>query len=474
MHKVLKLIKVKYFALGLLTMSPIAYSQNAPYKLTYEYDAQGNITKIIDGLGNVTDQTYDQLNRPVIQAGPEIKVGAGRTTVVFNYDLLDQVSSIKDARGITTTYITDGIGTSPNTASSDSGSIVSTHDVLGNLLSRTDAKGQTTSYSYDKINRLTRIVYSDNSETLLTYDTGIGGVGKITQLSDPNEVIRYQYNLEGDILSEAHIRNGIEYITSYEYNNAGEMISLKYPGGRLVILRRDQNGRINQVESVANGNSVVLIKDVIYFPFGDVKSFINGAGILVSRTMDLSGRISGYTLSSSTHSLVRDAAARIIGITDSGDALLNQSFEYNGLGQLTKNIGPKDTQQINYDFAGNRTSKKLGLFSAPITYEANSNKILQVWGGKINRYQFDANGNTVSNGDANFTYDARNRMINAKKGDLNVNYRINALGQRIEKISNGIVTSFHYDNSGKLISESLGTLKKDYIYLGDVPIAIIQ
>ena len=65
-------------------------------------------------------------------------------------------------------------------------------------------------------------------------------------------------------------------------------------------------------------------------------------------------------------------------------------------------------------------------------------------------------------------------MINAKKGDLNVNYRINALGQRIEKISNGIVTSFHYDNSGKLISESLGTLKKDYIYLGDVPIAIIQ
>ena len=37
-------------------------------------------------------------------------------------------------------------------------------------------------------------------------------------------------------------------------------------------------------------------------------------------------------------------------------------------------------------------------------------------------------------------------------------------------------TVYHYDSQGRLIAETSvsGTLKKEYIYLGDIPVAVIQ
>ena len=55
-------------------------------------------------------------------------------------------------------------------------------------------------------------------------------------------------------------------------------------------------------------------------------------------------------------------------------------------------------------------------------------------------------------------------------------YQVNALGQRIRKANGSGDTVFHYDTWGKLIAESDpgGTAKREFIYLGDVPVMVWQ
>ena len=55
-------------------------------------------------------------------------------------------------------------------------------------------------------------------------------------------------------------------------------------------------------------------------------------------------------------------------------------------------------------------------------------------------------------------------------------YQVNALGQRVRKSNSAADTVFHYDTRGKLIAESDpgGGLKRELIYLGDVPAMVFQ
>jgi YD repeat-containing protein len=55
-------------------------------------------------------------------------------------------------------------------------------------------------------------------------------------------------------------------------------------------------------------------------------------------------------------------------------------------------------------------------------------------------------------------------------------YQVNALGQRVRKTNGSGDTVFHYDTRGKLIAESdaAGALKREYVYLGDIPVALIK
>ena len=58
-----------------------------------------------------------------------------------------------------------------------------------------------------------------------------------------------------------------------------------------------------------------------------------------------------------------------------------------------------------------------------------------------------------------------------------VNYEINALGLRVRKHDANTDTLYHYDAQGHLIAESPpGSTQttREYIYLGDQPVAVMQ
>lgn len=48
--------------------------------------------------------------------------------------------------------------------------------------------------------------------------------------------------------------------------------------------------------------------------------------------------------------------------------------------------------------------------------------------------------------------------------------------KRMRKTNSGTDTVFHYDLGGRLIAETnpSGTLEREVIYLGDIPVAVVQ
>ena len=129
----------------------------------------------------------------------------------------------------------------------------------------------------------------------------------------------------------------------------------------------------------------------------------------------------------------------------------------------------------DYDKVGNRTLAN----GAQYSYSSTSNRIVSITppgGVPVRNFAFDANGSTTADGNNTYVYDVRGRMEKATSSLGVTNYQVNALGQRIRKTNTLGDTVFHYDTGGRLIAESgpTGTLKRELIYLGDIPVGVIQ
>ena len=67
-------------------------------------------------------------------------------------------------------------------------------------------------------------------------------------------------------------------------------------------------------------------------------------------------------------------------------------------------------------------------------------------------------------------------MVQSTSAVGTTSYQLNALGQRIRKTSTLGDTVFHYDTAGRLIAETTaaGAHKREILYLGDIPVGVIQ
>jgi hypothetical protein len=229
---------------------------------------------------------------------------------------------------------------------------------------------------------------------------------------------------------------------------------------------------------------------------------------------------------------------------------VNQAFGYDNLDRLT-NFTPGVTgattlatglallpkEDFTYDAIGNRLSRattapgsataNTASYSYPnttATLAANRRHILNgIAGAQVNAYTYDASGNTLTEsaalatmnpatGQMNptgttqalaYTYDAKNRLNKAQIGSNTadfVTYKINALGQRVQKTGAGLYAfnssltidaatglsplartvnfnaRYVYDEQGRLIGEYApdGKLISETIYFNDLPIATLR
>jgi YD repeat-containing protein len=441
---------------------------------TYAYDNQGNVVSVdgpLAGAADVRANGYDALNRLVRVTDPY----GGQ--VSYGYDARDRLVSVSDPRTLTTRYAYDGLNNLYQLVSPDTGTTSNTYDEAGNVITATDAKGQQSRYTYDGLNRVTTVDYLRPGGATTThtyaYDTGVNQKGRLTQLAEPGSTTLYSYDQKGRITSEVRTINGIAYTTAYSYDAHGRLAGVAYPGGRVLGYTFDALGRIGGITSQKGGEMQVIVSNVLYRPFGGPKSYTFGNGQTYTRGFDTDGRITSYTLGTQTIAVQYDIASRITSLAD-GSRI--SAYGYDALDRLTSFAGSNTSQSFSYDAIGNRATKTAGIGTASYSYAAASNRLAAIMGSAPRSYTHDAVGSVAADGVNTFAYDARGRMAQVANAAGVTDYGVNALGQRIRKTNAQGDTVYHYDTQGRLIAESTaaGAIQKEYVYLGEVPVAVIQ
>ena len=495
--------------LVLANLASAQTAQNTTY--SYEYDANGNITKITDPLGHITTQSYDALNRIKQQLQPAPVTGVATPAISYSYDGLDQLATVKDPRNLVTTYTNDGLGNQTALQSPDTKTTTLTYDLGGNVQTSKDARGRITTYSYDALNRVTLISYASGTATTFEYDGGAAGAqnakGHLTKITDESGFTTYSYNAFGRMLSKIQTVTGVPkpLTISNTYGTVGSAIgkltSTTYPSGNRLNVSYDSAGRVSTLSltptntnGVGTSATVVpLLSNIAYQPFGAVTSWTWGNGKPYVRTFDIDGRLTSFPLgdisqNGKVRTLSYDADSRIINTVHSGSgtgtnapATLNQGYEYDNLDRLT-NVTGNISQGFQYDAIGNRTGATLGSTSYTNTIKATNNQLATTTGpspAKINTY--DEAGNLSSDGTISYVYNARGRMASAMIGTSVVTYVYNGMDQRVVKsgpttlVAAGKQT-YAYDEGGHLIGEysDTGAVAEETVYFGDQPVAVLK
>ena len=120
---------------------------------TFNYDAIGNATSLVDPLGNTTSWVHDTLGRTTSETDPLNK------TRSWIYDAARRITSTTDrlSRKIENTYdnLDNKLTEIWKTGSTTNRTMTLTYDVLGNMLSSTDLTS-TQSFTYDPLSRVTK------------------------------------------------------------------------------------------------------------------------------------------------------------------------------------------------------------------------------------------------------------------------------------------------------------------------------
>ena len=276
--------------------------------------------------------------------------------------------------------------------------------------------------------------------------------------------------------------------TDQHYDDAGHIDQRTLPSGAVIGYGYGADGRVLTITV----NGVVIVRDIEYFPFGEVQRWMQGDGADYTSVFDQDGRIKEHRAGSANRLLAYDAASRITAQADQGIGVsADWTFGYDGQDRLTSasnaaGSGPTAglAQDWTYDATGNRENATQNGVSTDYTTDPASNRLTQL--GAIAR-TYDAVGNTTSDGIHGYVYGARNRLIQATQANVPVaSYAHNAWGERICKATMGqcpTATSvgsgyiqFVYDDAGHLQGEcdSAGHLIQETLWLDDTPVAALR
>jgi RHS repeat-associated protein len=415
------------------------------YATTYSYRLDRAFTGTSDANGNVT-RVQDALNR----------------TVDLSYGPLDQVATVKDKRGTTTTttFATSTFGCDYTNRPKETR--ISTLSGLSNvLLASLCWNGNATlnySRSYLDASRYheTRLSYTDNGLNVSREDlVGMPSGVTITRT--------YTWDSLGRKKTETLKRRAsptnaapIDLTTTYEYDALDRIVKLTDPLGNEVINHYDANGMLWKVTHRYKNGASYDVRDVITRTFD--------AADRVKTETDAEGNVTTYSY---------DEAGNVIAVTDAEGHTTR--YEYDALNRKTAAI---DATGYRSETRYNQRGEVVAVSNANgettrFEYDALGRKTAQVDPlGYRTEYQYDANGNLTCLIDANAQaglqpknsfgctesrqYDELNRVtkiVDALNGETSFTYDL--LGNRLTvKDAENKTWRFAYDDLGRLASET--------------------
>jgi len=404
--------------------------------VSFGYDYRGRRTSVTDQNQKTTTYTYDDADRLTAVTDP------ANNTTYYAYDTEDNLSSITDANNHTTNFAYDARGRVTQTTFPSMLYETYGYDAVGNLTSKTDRKNQTIQYVYDALNRLAQKSYPDSTSVDYVYDLA----SKVTQVNDTTGVYGFAYDNMGRLIgttTQYSFLPNQTFTNSYTYDAASNRKSLTAPDGSITTYGYDTLNRLNGLANSWAGS----------FSFG-----YDGLSRRTSLTRP-NGVNTSYSYDSVSHllSVLHQAGTNVLdGASYTYDPAGNRTSKTNYLNGTTSNYtydplyeltqvtqGGSTTGSYSYDAVGNRMSS----LSMPSYQYNSSNELTSTSAGS---YSYDANGNPLSDPfGKSYSWDFDNRLV-----------------QAVVPGTNGGTTTFKYDPFGRRIQKSgpLGTT--NYLYDG--------
>ncbi len=526
----------------------------------FTYDAVGNLTSAMDTVGSVTTFTYNDLNqlRKVVAPAPflfethlrydangnllqgdkqattgspgalpglgSVSAGDGWQSVVYAYDALDRVASIKNDLNQTTRYAYDNTGNLTQLTDAknqitrytyDERDLVTqvtdpkngitqyTLDANGNPLKIIDPATHATDFVYDAFDRLTAITYADAAKDQFTYDKSSNVLSHITPIPATGTTFvtrTYAYDAMNRLISKTIPGR----VTTYTYDVASRLTRAADPVATLVFAY-DKFHRLTS-STTTYPTTTALTQTYAYDKLNRRASYTYPAlspavGRMVTYQYDALSRLTsqtdltgqsitlGYDALSRRTSLGManavattygyDAASRLLSInaSRSGAPIASASYAYDAIGnRLSQTIGPVGgAKSFTYDALSQLTnaSNPSTAFAydgvgnrtaaAGVNYTANTlNQYTQVGSSA---YTYDKAGNLLIDGTNTYTYDAENRVTKIVSGANTLLYTYDGLGRRISRSLNGVITRFYYDGLERVADRNAaGAIEASYLF----------
>ncbi len=275
----------------------VDYSDEATPDTSFGYDADGNLTTMVDGTGE-SSYAYDSLGRLT-----EVENGNG-AIVDYDYDLAEQLTEIGYPNGKAITRAFDEAGRLESITDWLGGITSFVYDADSNLttIAFPAATGNVDKYAYDPADRMSEASFGKGAETLAEISYARNKAGQLESetvegLPGPEEILfgydgnrrltsageaSFEYDLADNITqglgstnsydAASQLESGTE--VEYEYDALGQRSQVDPVGEPATAYGYDQAGNLISIDRPEEGETPGIAQDLTY----------DGSGLIASRT----------------------------------------------------------------------------------------------------------------------------------------------------------------------------------------------
>ena len=423
----------------------------------FEIKDSNSICYSTDPLGNVSVQETDSRGN-IVRVAKKDKEGNLLTKVTYEYNAMGEMLKAFDAKQNPITVEYDLLGRRTALESLDSGRQEFFYDECSNLVRENNSvlreNNKQINYEYDGLNRLVKIDYPDTEDTVYTYgaanDTH-GAAGKILSVTDASGTLEYEYGKLGEVIKETRtLRTHLNgyyptetAVMEYRSDYLGRMQRIVYPDGEKVTYGYDKGGQVVSVKGEHWGHDFDYVTNILYDQYGQRTRIDYGNGTFTEynydparRWLDTIKTENKWGQSYQNISYSFDAVGNVLGYENdcldsvTGNYKTKQTYSYDNLYQLIKVDGETTynpyrssvpefksdySQVFSFDTEGlgNMTSKVSSEtvtphktigdnlnYSFEYVYDENYAHRLVRAGDRY--YKYDANGNITVEQDGTF------------------------------------------------------------------------
>ncbi|MFQ5856892.1 MAG: toxin TcdB middle/N-terminal domain-containing protein [Anaerolineae bacterium] len=427
--------------------------------------------------------------------------GADTYTTTYGYDLLDNLTHIRDTEGNVKRQQFDSLSRKLWSDDPDRGLTKYVYDDVGNVLEMVDAKGQKIVYTYDGANRpLTEnwvlaggdttpdIVYHYDADLAPEYADARNTRGRVTWVEDESGREYLSYDARGNLAGRIKRINVpgssqvLDFATRMQYDAMDRLTELTYPDGATLQQRYNEQSLLDAIPG--------YVDDIDYIASGQREAVATADGVHTTYAYDERLRLEDLQSVAGTGAMLQawhyefDGVSNILRIEDRRQNLApadddTRALVLDDLYRL-KTVtytatAPQATINYDYDPIGNLTRKTstlpaVSLGGLQYGQGAGPHVLTQVGN---DRWQYDANGNLTAKPGYTYDWDFRDRLASVRGPDgLRQDHTFDHANARVAKrVSTTTAKTVLYPDR---TVEVRGDQLVKYVFAGDERVAEVR